>query len=61
MSICTGIWKLPAILQKPNSMGLKMDNPLSKASADWLRVGPENGKAIPQIYMWKIKKKKKGG
>lgn len=51
MSICTGIWKLPAILQKPNSMGLKMDNPLSKASADWLRVWPENRKAIPQIYV----------
>lgn len=32
-------------------MGLKMDNPLSKASADWLRVGAENGKAIPQIYI----------
>lgn len=51
MSICTGIWKLPAILQKPNSMGLKMDNPLSKASADWLRVWLENRKAIPQIYV----------
>lgn len=57
MSICTGIWKIPAILLKPNSMGLKMDNPLSKASADWLRVGPENGKAIPQIYICEISKK----